>query len=141
MDRRVPVDRALESLRLAAESGSDDAIAEGLDHGHPAVKSPALRIVTQKRMRAAMPKLIEMYAWLISPEGGPMFTGGGPYWDEERDPTALELSADVVAAIDSVTGSAVAKPRDKTHAERTRYLNDVKAWWRSAAKTGSVPAP
>lgn len=139
----APVDRALEAVRSAADSGDDGTIIEALDHDYPAVTSAALKIVTEKRMRIAMPKLIEMYAWLNSPDGGPIFTGDGPYWDEERDPTALELSVDVIAAIDSITGGAIPKPRDKTDAERTRYLKDIKAWWHSASKTrsGSAPLP
>ena len=139
--KNKPVEQALEAVRLAAASGNDAMIIEALDHGYPAVKSAALKTVTQKRIRAAMPKLIAMYAWLNSPNGGPIFTGGGPFWDEGRDPTAIELSSDIVAAIDSITGSAIPKPRDKTQAERTRYLNDTKAWWHSASNAGSVSAP
>ncbi|MHA3770360.1 hypothetical protein ACXR0O_02350 [Verrucomicrobiota bacterium sgz303538] len=126
--QNMPFDEVIALIDSAAASGNHSVVIEGLGHGHPGVMSAALKVVTEQHIKSAMPKLMSMYEWFNSDEA-PIFTGNTLIWDEGRDYRTIQLSSEVVAAIDAITGSVIQKPRDTSQAESRRYLKEVKTRW------------
>lgn len=125
----LPVDQADAALKAAVAAGDEPTLFDALRyHNHPGILEGALKAVAQRHPKAALPRLIELYAWLNTADGGPVWTGNSLYWDEHRDHTTIKLGDEVVAAVDAITAKAIPLPKDHSYAEAQRYLTDVKAW-------------
>ena len=130
----LPVQQADAALKTAVAAGDEPTIISALSYrNHPGILEDALKVVTQRRPAAALPRLIELFTWLNTADGGPVWTGDEiPYnFEEHRAGTTMKLSDEVVAAVDAITAKALQAPKDHSYAEAQRYLNDVKAWWQA----------
>lgn len=129
----LPVDQAVALLKVAVAAGDEHIIFGALLYkNHPGIIHDALDAVAQQHTKNAMPRLIELYAWLNTADGGPVWTGTEmPPYDikEHRDGATMKLSDEVVAIVDAITAKTVKPPKDHSYAEGQSYLNDVKAWW------------